>query len=51
MGFDKLASKADYPGTKMVPADAALLLRPKFSAPFCPTMSEPIQWGVRASAA
>jgi hypothetical protein len=25
MGFDKLASKAGYPGTKMVPADAALL--------------------------
>ena len=25
MGFDKLVSKAGYPGTKMVPADAALL--------------------------
>lgn len=25
MGFDKLVSKAGYPGTKMIPADAALL--------------------------
>ena len=25
LGFDALVRKADYPGTKMVPADAALL--------------------------
>jgi hypothetical protein len=25
LGFDRLVQKADYPGSKMVPADAALL--------------------------